>query len=103
RSGVLGGWARVSVSTNATSSTAATANAVRATPSPQPFAAARMNPYTSAATPTVEAIAPARSNRPGSRGVSVTNSGVAAITARPTGTLTNSTQRQASHWGITPP
>src|SRR5262249_56976386 len=98
-----GRWAGGAVSTNTTSSTAATANAVSATPSPQPSAAARMNPYTSAATPAVEVIAPVRSNRPGSRGVSVTNSGVAATTARPTGMLMNSTQRQSSHWVITPP
>ena len=53
--------------------------------------------------PPVEVIAPARSNRPGWRGVSATNRGVIATTAMPIGTLMNSTQRQSSHWVITPP
>jgi hypothetical protein len=70
---------------------------------PQPSAAARMNPYTSVVTPTVAVSAPARSKRPGSRGVSATNRGVTATTARPIGTLMNSTHRQDSHSVITPP
>jgi hypothetical protein len=70
---------------------------------PQPSAAARMNPYTSVVTPAVAVSAPARSKRPGCRGVSVTNRGVTAITARPIGTLMNSTHRQDSHSVITPP
>ncbi len=62
-----------------------------------------MNPYTSAVTPAVAVSAPARSKRPGSRGVSPTNSGAIATTARPIGTLMNSTHRQDSHSVITPP
>ena len=62
-----------------------------------------MNAYTSAPTPATEVIAPARSNRPGTRAVSATKRGVAISTAIPIGTLMNSTQRQSSHCVITPP
>ncbi len=51
----------------------------------------------------MEVIAPVRSNRPGWRGVSDTNSGVSATTRMPIGTLMNSTQRQESHSVIRPP
>jgi hypothetical protein len=91
------------VNRNRPSSTAATANAPTASRSLQPLAAARMNAYTSAVIPAVEVTAPVRSNRPGWRADSVTNIGVTASTTMPTGTLTNSTQRQDSHSVITPP
>src|SRR5690348_14138655 len=103
RIGVIGCRARVSVITNPASRTAARPNATSATWSSQPSDAARMNPYTSDVTPAVAVSAPARSKRPGCRGVSVTNSGVTATTARPIGTLMNSTHRQDSHSVITPP
>ena len=53
--------------------------------------------------PAVEVIAPDRSNLPGWRLVSATNSGVIATTAMPIGTLMKSTQRQESHSVISPP
>ena len=53
--------------------------------------------------PAVEVTAPARSNRPGWRGDSLMNSGVTAMTAAPTGTFTNSTQRHEAHSVMTPP
>ncbi len=62
-----------------------------------------MKPYTRAAMPAVEVSAPARSNRPGWRCDSGRNTGAAMSTAMPIGTLTNSTQRQDTHWVMTPP
>ena len=103
RIGVIGCRARVSVTTNRVSRTAAVPNAASVSWSSQPSAAARMNPYTSAVTPAVAVSAPARSKRPGCRGVSATNRGATATTARPIGTLMNSTHRQDSHSVITPP
>ncbi len=72
-------------------------------PSPQPWSAARMKPYTRAVIPTVEVSAPTRSNRPEERGVSLMNSGARTTSATPIGTLMKSTHRQDSQSVRTPP
>jgi hypothetical protein len=70
---------------------------------PQPFCAARMNPYTSNDVPAVDVSAPARSNRPGSRSDSATNLGASTAMNPPTGTFTNSTHRHDAHIVSIPP
>ncbi len=69
RSGVIGWAVRCSITTNATSRAAPTANEAIVTPLPQPAAgsAAWMNPYTRLTRPRVEVSAPGRSKVPGCR------------------------------------
>jgi hypothetical protein len=62
-----------------------------------------MKAYTSAAMPAIDVSAPARSKCPGSRGVSVRNTGAAAATTIPMGRLMRNTQRQDAQAVITPP
>ncbi len=62
-----------------------------------------MNAYTSEVIPAVPVSAPAASNRPAWRGVSVTKRGRARATAAPIGTLISRAQRQDAHEVSMPP
>ncbi len=66
-SGVIGCAVRVSMITNAATSTTPPAKEPSVTGSVQPSDAARMKPYTRPTRPSVEVSAPGRSNLPGWR------------------------------------
>src|SRR6516165_1911156 len=99
RSGISACLLRDSMKTNETSSTTAAASDTTTLVSPQcdtplGLVAALDRPYTSAARPRLEVIAPGRSNRPGFPLELGSARGASRATMMPIGTLTKSTQRQ---------
>ena len=69
----------------------------------QPWSGVPIRAQTMETAPTVALTAPTTSNRPGRRGVSVTNIGASTSTAMPIGTLMNSVQRQEATSVSNPP